>query len=79
MIDAGYAEKESGNERGSGEVYHFIFKQGPPQIFTAYFTLNDNNAHVFFIIDTLPTNKNMVEMIKTLRGKKFDQFWISAP
>ena len=73
IIDAGF------HEQGTGILVHFIFRQGPPQIFESFMIVNDNNVNEFRVIDSFPPTKEMIGLIKGLREKKFDQYWVPAP
>lgn len=68
-------EVQNSTRSGGTEVY-LIFKDGPLQEFEAFFMVNDNGVNEFGVFQAEPTNKKMVQLIKKLRRKEFEQFWI---
>ncbi len=73
VISAGF------HEQGTGILVHFIFKQGPPEIFDAFMIVNDNNVNEFRVIDSFPPTRQMIRLVKRFREKKFDQYWVPGP
>jgi hypothetical protein len=63
--------------RSGGTEVYLIFKDGPPKEFEAFFMLNDNDINEFGVFQTVPTSKKTVQLIRKLRKKEFDQFWVS--
>jgi hypothetical protein len=62
--------------RAGGTEIYLVFKDGPPKEFEAFLSLNDRDINEFGVFQTVPMSKRMVQLIKKLRRKEFDQFWI---
>ena len=65
--------------RSGGTQVYFIFRKGPPRKFEAHLEMNDNAMNVFRLFLEDATTKEMIELIKKLRDKEFDEFWIPPP